>query len=616
MRSPSLGIALLGLSVALSGSLVPACSTGNDKDSPGPQPGTDSGVFSDGGGDLCGFCVGTIYTPCAAPGKAGAPVDCPIDKTCVPLKGCLACQPGVDTCVGNEVHSCTDAGAAGDKIKDCDPSKGELCSHGACKTECDAAADSPSNVGCEFWAVDLDNAKNFVDDAANKPIGLVMSNAGTANATITIEINQAKPGEPLNLKALKTITVRPNDLGAVTLDPREVDGSVLGNNEGPGTFLSSNAFRITSTVPIVAYQLNAFEPTFSNDASLLLPRNALGKIHRVLNYPTSKPLDIPGFPGVKDHAFVTVVGTVAGTKVHVKLGTAIVAGGPIPAPLKAGDVVDVTLGPFDVLNLESDGLPGDMTGTIVEGDQPIVVFTGTEGSVAPTSDKIPTPPGWTSGDTCCVDHLEEQVFPVTAMGKKFVVTHSPIRSTGTWVEPDVLRFMGVAEKVTVKTSLPAPFDSFTLEPGEMKETWADKDITVSADAPVAIGQILVSQQYIDGPYIGDPSLTIFAPTEQYRQNYLFLVPPKWTQNYVVMSAPVGAKITMDGADPTGCKVASAGTLDGVAYESRTCPLAEGVRRLVGDKPFGMIAYGYGPAGSYAFTGGADVKPIYTPPPLK
>jgi hypothetical protein len=37
--------------------------------------------------------------------------------------------------------------------------------------------------------------------------------------------------------------------------------------------------------------------------------------------------------------------------------------------------------------------------------------------------------------------------------------------------------------------------------------------------------------------------------------------------------------------------------------------------VVGSKPFGVTAYGYGNAGSYAFTGGADVKPIYVPPPL-
>jgi len=611
-RSP-LAVLLALAVVVVASPIVPACSAGGDKTGNNPPPG-DGGPLDDTAG-LCGYCVGTLYTPCEAGKKPGTAVDCAPDKVCVPTLGCLPCMPGVDVCVGNEVHTCGADGMVGGKVKDCDPSKGELCSKGACKTACEVVAESPSNVGCEFWAVDLDNAKNFIDDAANKPWGIVLSNAGESDVTVTVERNDAPPGSPLKLAIEKTLTIKKDQLQTVILAPREVDGSVKGLNEGPGTFLSSNAIRITSTGPLVAYQLNAFEPTFSNDASLLLPRNGLGKIHRILGYPTSKPID-PLSLGVKDHAFVAIVGITNGTKVHVVLGTDIVAGGPITTPKKKGEVVDLTLGPFDVLNLESDGLPGDMTGTIVEASEPVVVFTGTEGSVAPTSDKVPTPPGWKSGDSCCVDHLEEQVFPVTAMGKKFVVTRSPIRSSGSWVEPDVLRFLGVAETATVKTNLPAPFDNFTIAPGEMKETWTDKDVVVESSAPVAIGQILVSQQYVDGPYLGDPSLTIFSPVEQYRQNYLFLVPPKWTKNYVVVSAPVGASVKIDGKVPSDCVVAPAGTIDAITYEARRCPLSEGVHRLVGDKPFGMIAYGYGPAGSYAFTGGADVKPIYTPPPLK
>lgn len=602
--------------VALSGRLVVACGAGSDHDDPLKPAGTGDGGLSGETGDLCGFCIEGSYTPCDGPGKPGTPVVCPEGQACVPQKGCLPCTPGVDTCVGNEVHACTPDGTVGDKIKDCDPSKAERCSKGVCKNACDVVADSPSNVGCEFWAVDLDNAKNIVDDAANKPWAIVLSNAADATITVTIEKNDAKPGEPLKLTTIKTLTIKKDELQAVIMDTREVDGSTMGMNEGPGTFLSSNAIRVTSTGPIIAYQLNAYEPTFSNDASLLLPRNGLGKIHRVLNYPTSKPI-YPGFgPDLRDHAFVTVVGTAAGTDVKVTLGTNIVKGGPVAAPMKKGEVLHVTLGPFDVLNLESDGLPGDMTGTIVESTNPVVVFSGTEGSVAPTAMGFPEPPGHMSGDNCCVDHLEEQVFPVTAMGKKFVITRSPIRSTTSYVEPDVLRFMGVAETATVKTNLPAPFDNFTIAPGEMKETWTTTDIVVESTAPLAIGQILVSQQHVDGAYTGDPSLTIFPAAEQYRSSYLFLVPPKWVTNYIVLSAPVGASIKLDGAVPTDCVIAPAGTLDGVAYEARRCPVKEGVRRVVGDKPFGLTAYGYGPAGSYAFVGGADVKPIYTPPPLK
>ncbi len=612
-RRPLLALLSSAVTALLVAHLVPACSPGNEKNG-GRPAGGDSGVGADAF-EVCGNCAGNTYVPCASPGAPGDPIECGIDTVCVPKRGCLPCMPGTETCVGNAVHACGDDGNPGAKVKDCDVAKAERCSNGACKTACEMAAESPSNVGCEFWAVDLDNAKNAFDDAANKPWGLVLSNAGEGTAQVTIERNDAKPGEPVKLVVEKSLTIKKDELATVVLPPREVDGSVLGNNEGPGTFLSSKALRITSTGPLVVYQFNAFEPTFSNDASLLLPRNGLGKIHRVLNFPTSKPIDPLGL-GLIDHAFVTVVGTQPNTKVKVVLGTNIVAGGPITTPKKKGDVVELTLGPFDVLNLESEGLPGDMTGTIVESSAPVAVFTGTEGSVAGSGEGLPKPPGWESGDSCCVDHLEEQVFPVTAMGKKFIVTRSPIRSTGGYVEPDILRFLGVAEKATVKTSLAPPWNEFTLEPGEMKETWADSDIVVESDAPVAVGQILVSQELVSGPYLGDPSLTIFSPVEQYRSNYLFLVPPKWFKNFVVISAPVDAEVKIDGATPTGCVVAPAGTVDGVTYEARRCPVSEGVRRVTGDKPFGVIAYGYGPAGSYAFSGGADVKPIYEPPPLK
>jgi len=40
---------------------------------------------------------------------------------------------------------------------------------------------------------------------------------------------------------------------------------------------------------------------------------------------------------------------------------------------------------------------------------------------------------------------------------------------------------------------------------------------------------------------------------------------------------------------------------------------EGVHATSGDEPFGVVAYGAGSAGSYAFAGGADVKKISEPP---
>ena len=71
-------------------------------------------------------------------------------------------------------------------------------------------------------------------------------------------------------------------------------------------------------------------------------------------------------------------------------------------------------------------------------------------------------------------------------------------------------------------------------------------------------------------------------------------------------------ITIDDVEPD-CVVSPAGAVDGVDYESRRCQVAAGVHAIKGDAPFGVIAYGYGSAGSYAFPGGADVEQIYEPP---
>jgi hypothetical protein len=609
------------------GSLVSACGAGASKDGTSKLGGDGSVIELDADQFGCGACIGQVYTPCTAGGGSGAPVTCEDPLVCVPNKGCLACAPGGTYCVANDVHACNADGTLGNKVGACDPSKGEICAGGVCKTECQAAADSPSNVGCEFWAVDLDNLENNLDKDAESPWGVVLTNAGSTTATVTIEQNDGPPGGTLATKVVKTLTIKANELSTVIMPTREVDctsdPSIGKKNDGTGTCLSSNAFRITSTVPLVAYQFNAFEPAYSNDASLLLPRNGLGTQYRILTYNTAHPV-LPNFPGidprVKDHAFVTIIGTTAGTTVTIKAArTPITLGGPVKADIPIGGTFSQTLGPFDVLNLESKGDPGDLTGTIVTATAPISVFEGTEGSVAPFKAPagMPTAPSWdtTKADTCCVDHLEEQAFPITAIGKKFIVPHSPIRSTGGYVEPDLLRFMGVAEPATVTTNLPAPFDHFTLAVGEMKETWTQGGVVVSSTAPVSVAQILVSSHTLEGSVMGDPSLTIFPSVEQYRTNYLFLQPPKWTKSYVVISTPKGSDVTIDGNPTSGCEIFDGGTMDGVQYEARSCQVTTGIHRVVGSKPFGVTAYGYGNAGSYAFTGGADVKPIYVPPPL-
>jgi hypothetical protein len=623
--------AVVPVVVALAG----ACSaTGKSTDfsdgsgAGGAGAGHAGGAGQGGAGGVtatCGVCFGKSYTPCAKDGTPGAPVTCP--DACAAGKGCVACVPGSAVCVGNEVHRCSADGKSKDElVKACDVNAGQVCSDGACGDACQLAAGQPSNVGCEFWAVDLDQQDAF-NDPASAPWGVVLSNAGAGQANVTIELNDAQVGQAPSPKVVYQGSVASGSLAPVVLPTRELDcGAKPNSYDAPGTCLSSRAYRITSSAPIVVYQFNTFANSFSNDASLLLPTNALGKIHRVLGWPAGHPIPV-NFPGVGlivDRTYVTIVGTQANTEVHVKPSFRIKGNPPIAATPAGGEIV-ATIGPFDVLNLENDDgtmqddpkTVSDLSGTLVTASKPVAVYSGVESAQAPAGVlDIPTGPNWGQGMTCCLDHLEEQIFPVESVGTHYVVTRSPIRSTGSWHEPDILRFVGVAETATVTTSLPAPFDNFTIQPGEVKTTWTQTDVVVSSTKPVMVGQILVSQEYVDGPYLGDPSLTIYPPVEQFRTEYVFLTPGSWTKTYVVIAAEVGTSVTLDGNPTTGCTAAVAGAVNGVTYGSRVCEVPEGAHHLSGDKPFGIVAYGYGNAGSYAHAGGADVKHVYDPPPIK
>ncbi|MBX3206678.1 MAG: IgGFc-binding protein [Labilithrix sp.] len=592
---------------------------------------TDTSNNGPAGAFACGSCTGQEYTACDGSGKK-TQQQCAFGQVCIPNMGCGECMPGETTCVGDEVRKCDDNGKAGELVATCDAKTGHACSEGACVTGCEAAAVSQSNVGCEFWSVDLDQSDGVTNPASSK-WGLVLSNASQIPSHVKVEQNDAVLGGPQQLSVVFEGTIPVNDLVQIDMPQREVDcGKQPDDKLAPGTCLSSRAFRVTSSAPIVAYQFNNMVHNYSTDASLLLPTAVFGTLYRNVGWGSGLPYPIGGpFGNYVQRAYITIVGTEPGTTVTVNPSWKIKGNAPINAT-PAGGTIQMTIGPFDVLNLESDDATigectgpshmkppycTDLTGSIIQSNKPIGVFSGTESSGVGPLD-APKPPDWGENSGCCKQHLEEQLPPLEAIGKKFIVTRSPIRSIpGNYKEPDVLRFVGAAATAEVTTTLPAPLDKFTIKPGEIIDTWTDRDVTVVSTEPLIVAQFLVAQDYVNGPRKkGDPSFTIFHPIEQARNEYVFLSPPGWKENWVVIATEKGNEVKVDGSVPTDCIVSNAGTLDGKDYESRRCPLPNGVHRLSGTGGFNIMAYGYGDADCYSFAGGAFVKKIYKdPPPL-
>jgi hypothetical protein len=180
--------------------------------------------------------------------------------------------------------------------------------------------------------------------------------------------------------------------------------------------------------------------------------------------------------------------------------------------------------------------------------------------------------------------------------------------------------LATEDGTTVTTNLGGAFGSFTLNAGEHKAFFADKGFTLSASAPVSLGQVLVSQHRVPDGFTGDPSLVIFPSAEQHRKDYVFLVPSTFRTNFFVLAKPVAGTFTVDGralGEFAGCDVEPIGAILGVNYEQVTCPVSEGQHTVAGSEPFGITVYGYYNVGSYAFAGGSDLKiinPIGREPP--
>ncbi len=613
-------VRVLGFAL-LSATLFAACSRGDDR-LPPSDAGTDGTTGPCVDGQL--GCMGREVTQCSGGIFLSAGMTCTTDEVCVDGFGCRSCSPGSTFCEGNSVHLCSDDGATSTEVMACGGA--EACRSGLCVNACDDASENLSNIGCEYFAVDLDNEySDGGNNAAAAQFAIAIANPSPVTVTVLVERNDAPAGSPAPSESLVgSYRVEPFQLTRIDLPTRDVDCATTAIPEGVGTCHSPNAYKITTNFPVVAYQFNPIIQQFSNDASLLIPVSGIDTHYRVIGWPTSNPIAIPGLPvpaGIPDHSFVAIVGTEAGTTVTVTLGGPIVGNSDAGIDaLDAGGVVTFTLGEYEVLNLSSRDIPGDLTGTVVQSDKPVAVFSGGERGSAPYgTDGITPPPGGFTEESCCTEHLEEQVFPTVSWGTNFVVTRSPTRSNVSgWREPDIYRVLADKAGTVITTNLPAPNDSFTLGINEWREFPAHDGFIMRATEAISIQQMLVSQGFIPSTksgHGGDPSMLLFPPFEQYRDDYLFYVPDTFSSNYVVVAMPMGTVVEIDGRDVNGsefmalCEYETVGDIDGTTYIAATCPVTGGAHRLESDLPVGLMIYGYYNVGSYGYAGGANLTRI-------
>jgi hypothetical protein len=392
---------------------------------------------------------------------------------------------------------------------------------------------------------------------------------------------------------------------------------------------------------------------YSNDASLLLPTNVLGKRYMVMSWPTLPGVNDAGQALASNFAVVGAEPTPTKVKVHVTART--LAGTGLPA-IQAGSDYETTLEQFGVLNLEASEYFGDLTGSTVEAEGRVAVFAGHVCAMAPLSrcksgkcSYDPTVTCFVDGDCPMImacDHMEEQIQPLSAWSDRYVVAKLWPRGNA----PDVVRVLA-AEGDTHVTVTGASVTVPTLGAGKFHEFEIKDHVEVSADKPILVGQFMEGQDapgsahngcydmlgspcestspgacecYDDTGWplgtscvddtpcspgdanIGDPSFIVGVPTQQYRTDYVFLVPIKYKSNYVGITAAPGSQVVIDGSPVAASEFKA---IPGGTWTVARLPLAAGSHTLTSDTKVGIVVYGWDRYVSYGYPGGMNIEQL-------
>ncbi|MCA9565568.1 MAG: IgGFc-binding protein, partial [Myxococcales bacterium] len=470
---------------------------------------------------------------------------------------------------------------------------------------------------CDYWALDLDNIEVACTRQAD------CGSSFTCNTTLHVCEPSAAGQQFLvsisNPNAEEAVaTVTHGETGVqtqYTVPPESALPVPLDRLDVGGTGISRHGYRIQTELPVSVHQFNPANNAgvYSNDASLLLPTNAAGREYIVLGWPTG-PFGVSGDTfRAHSHATVVAVGDSEATiSVTPSVDLQPIGSG---SGITEGNTGSVTLQPGEILDIQTvnndhteSNRDYDLTGTIIQSTEPILVFFSHECAFVPDDPVV----GY-------CDHLEQQLYPVEAWGTRYLIGKTRPRGT----EPDYIRVVAARDNTVtlVEPQVPAlaALNGRTFQAGEMIEIATNLDFEIRANGPILVGQYmvgsdhqLVSNHPACSGGIGDPAFLLSVPSSQYRDNYIFLIPEGYEEDYVTVTMPQGTNLTLDGQSISLTDVETIGATGYVRgyydFSAVTAPDGPVTHTLTGTQPFGLQVYGYDCAVSYAYPGGLNLEP--------
>lgn len=521
-------------------------------------------------------------------------------------------------------------------------------------TNCADAAASESYIGCDFWPTITANPVWVEFDFA-----VVVANPQDFDVDVTItgpgpfSVTRTVPGGALETFLLPWVDELKGPEYKATNPAATSEGRLK-----TSLSMEKGAYHMVSDAPIAAWQFNPLQyrkakadcgariqaimsaestecRAASNDAALLLPSTAMTGTYRVGGYSGAAGSDAWGSaPGA-----IAITATKDSTTVQIQLppnceaiytdtsNGCVVAGGVVPNAVK-DEVLTFTMQQGDVIQIMGAYGPypqiphADLSGSLINADQPIQVIAFNQ--IVNIPDEVGN-----------ADHVEETVLPAEVIGNKYIV--APPSAFGGTPQGHIVRLYGNVDgtNLTYPEGKPAGAPD-VINAGEVVEVptraannqcpalngtcMLNEAFVVEGDQPFAVGSFLVGGRLQVPGYAetygepGDPAYSMMVTPEQFRQNYTFLAPADFMENYADVLVPDGAEVTLDGA-PLGGTPEPIGSSGWSVVRVQLSGEGGGIHTLstTHEAGVGLQVMGFGSATSYYYPGGLNLKKISIPP---
>lgn len=447
---------------------------------------------------------------------------------------------------------------------------------------CGQALAGQSTVGCLFFAVDLDQ---------NGPL---------EHDQYAIAVSNPQPGTDANVVVERKVAGVWQEVASMLVSPLTLHPFPLPNlNQQGSGVLAGGTYRVTSDVPIVAYQFNPLIiGSASSDASMLYPVPSWDSLNRAVHW-----------GGGFGRGYLTFAAAFDGTTIEVTPTVATAAGPGVPAGTP-GVPLQITLDEGDIAEVMVVAEAASLAGTRIESldpNKPVAVFSGHECA-------------WVAHTVPACDHIEDQLSGVRLWGMNFVASRMPVRQVGGVPETSLWQIVASEDGTQVSFEAHAdvtglPPGPVTLDAGEFVEFYVGGtfdhpgDFLVDANRPIALANLMTGNTNLTSSNIGDPALVQLSPIEQYLPRYIVLVATGWQVDVFVITRPEGVTVELDGV-----AIEDAAFIDvGGGYEVARIPTTDGVHSIEATDGVMITVVGYANADSYAYLGGTGTGVINPTP---